>query len=203
MIDLDDARIAKIADVISNKTAKKILSLLAEGELGGGEISTKLNSPLNTITYNLKKLVEAGLVEKVNRIFWSSRGKRIEIYKLTNKNIIISSKKIVRGVLPTMIISGVATLLVKFWVESKLATQKFAVSAGSFAQEGARADAGAGAVSSTALKMAEEVATTNADSVTQVAVNSATQIAQFSWVWFFIGSMFGILIYLFWNWRGK
>src|SRR3989344_4999302 len=98
MIDLDDARIAKIADVISNKTAKKILSLLAEGELGGGEISTKLNSPLNTITYNLKKLVEAGLVEKVNRIFWSSRGKRIEIYKLTNKNIIISSKKIVRGV---------------------------------------------------------------------------------------------------------
>ena len=44
MIDLDDPRTAKIADVISNKTTKKILAELAERELSGGELSSALSS---------------------------------------------------------------------------------------------------------------------------------------------------------------
>jgi DNA-binding transcriptional ArsR family regulator len=53
LIDLDDPRAAKIAEVMTNDTCKKILGLLAEGELSVGEISDKLGIPLNTASYNV------------------------------------------------------------------------------------------------------------------------------------------------------
>ncbi len=90
--DLNDPRSGKIAEALSNKTAKKILHLLSEGELSGSEIAERLGAPLNTISYNLNKLVDAGLVERAKKFFWSSKGKRMEIYKLANKKIVISPR---------------------------------------------------------------------------------------------------------------
>ena len=79
-LDLDDPRIGKIADVISNKTTKKILSMLADSSdfgLSESEISNKLEIPANTVNYNVKKLEEVGLIEKTRKILWSEKGKRI------------------------------------------------------------------------------------------------------------------------------
>ncbi|MEK6800653.1 MAG: winged helix-turn-helix domain-containing protein, partial [Nanoarchaeota archaeon] len=56
MIDLDDPRSEKIAEVISNKTAKKILISLAEGEKSIGDISLELGLPVNTVSYNIDKM---------------------------------------------------------------------------------------------------------------------------------------------------
>ncbi|MCA9485686.1 MAG: helix-turn-helix transcriptional regulator, partial [Nanoarchaeota archaeon] len=90
-IDLNDPRAGKIADVLNSKTAKKILDLIADrGEMSGSDISNELDMPLNTVTYNLKKLVDAGLVGKSKKFFWSSKGKKMELYKVLNKQIIIS-----------------------------------------------------------------------------------------------------------------
>src|SRR3989338_7421671 len=114
MFDIDDPRSAKIAEVMSNKAAKKILGLLAEGEKSASDISNELAMPLNTVSYNLKNLVEAGLVDKSKRMFWSSRGKRMEIYKLANKKIIISPKSLISRAAPLAVLAIIAVAALLF-----------------------------------------------------------------------------------------
>jgi inhibitor of cysteine peptidase len=109
-IDLNDPRAGKIAEAISNKTSKKILNALADDEMSGSEIAEKLGLPLNTVTYNLKKLTEAGLVNKSKKFFWSSKGKRMELYRVSNKRIIISPKKLSRSVVVGLV--GIFALFV-------------------------------------------------------------------------------------------
>ena len=115
-IDLNDPRAGKIADALSNKTAKKILNYLTDKEeMSGSEIAAELNLPLNTVTYNLKTLTDAGLIEKANRLFWSSKGKKMELYKLSNKKIIISpriaSRSIIAGIVGVLAVVIVALLI--------------------------------------------------------------------------------------------
>ncbi len=93
MMKMDDPRSKKVAEVLGNKTCKKILDYLAENtEKSEEDISKELKVPINTIEYNLKKLLESGLVEKAKNFFWSKRGKKIDLYKLAKKHIIISPK---------------------------------------------------------------------------------------------------------------
>lgn len=114
--DLDDPRSGKIASAMGSKTAKKILNALADGEKSSSDVAEELSMPLNTVTYNLKKLVGAGLVNKSKRFFWSSKGKRIELYSLSNRRIVISPKmtarNVVGGVIGIVLIVVIATLLI-------------------------------------------------------------------------------------------
>ncbi|MGC9309243.1 MAG: ArsR/SmtB family transcription factor [Candidatus Nanoarchaeia archaeon] len=91
LINLNDEKTKAIADILSSKTCISILDILAEQELTESEIASKLNKPLNTIEYNIKKLVNAGLIESKNH-FWSIKGKKMPSYKLANKKIVISPK---------------------------------------------------------------------------------------------------------------
>jgi DNA-binding transcriptional ArsR family regulator len=116
LLNLEDEKSGKIAEIMSNKSCKKILSLLAEKELSESDISRELGLALNTIEYNLNKLVDSGLVEKAKQHFWSVKGKKIPVYKLSNKYIIIapkSSSKIIRTFLPVVLIIGVGALIVR------------------------------------------------------------------------------------------
>lgn len=117
MIDLDDPRTRKIADVMANATCKKILSLLAERELSESELAVELRSPLNTINYNMKKLVAAGLVEQVRSLL-SVKGRAVKVYRVSQKNIVISPRTLTKGVLPAFIVALVATLGVKIYSSS-------------------------------------------------------------------------------------
>ena len=63
-IDLGDPRTGLVAEALSNKTCVKILDLLAENELTATDIALRLGIPLNTVGYNLDKLIVSGLVEK-------------------------------------------------------------------------------------------------------------------------------------------
>lgn len=94
-IDIDDPRASKIAEVMSNKTSKRILSLIAEKELTASEIAAELDLPLNTVGYHIEKLLEAGLIEKSKNFFWSIKGKKMPTYRLSNKKILISPKKLI------------------------------------------------------------------------------------------------------------
>jgi len=108
--DVDDPRASAIAEVMANKTCKKILSLLTEKDMSVSEIANNLNMPLNTIDYNVKKLVEAGLIEPIKSVFWSVKGKRIPVYKISNKKILISPRKI--GVMPLAMFAAILGALV-------------------------------------------------------------------------------------------
>ena len=93
LMGLNDKRSKKIAEVLGNKTCKKIIDYLAETKQASEkDIADALNIPINTTEYNLKKLLETGLVEKTKNFFWSKKGKKIPMYKLAKKHIVISPK---------------------------------------------------------------------------------------------------------------
>ncbi|MAG07505.1 hypothetical protein CMI46_01695 [Candidatus Pacearchaeota archaeon] len=116
-IDLDDPRIANLADVISNKTSKKIIDYLAEREASETEIARDLKLPANTVNYNVKKLLKAGLIEKSKDFWWSVKGRKIAQYRVANQKIVISPKsrsKIVNGFLALVGTAGVGVLVEKY-----------------------------------------------------------------------------------------
>src|SRR3989344_4840698 len=93
MMGLDDERSKKMAEVMGNPTCKKILDYLADtNEASQKDISDALNIPMNTLDYNIKKLLDVGLIEKTKNFFWSAKGKKIPMYKLARKHIVISPK---------------------------------------------------------------------------------------------------------------
>lgn len=122
MLNLDDEKSGKIAEVLSNKTCKRILGLIADDELSQKDISLKLKIPLNTVDYNIKKLLFADLVEKTPRFFWSVKGKRIETYRLTNKKILISTRSTFSGMMASILFGGFVFAGIKtyFYYSSKL-----------------------------------------------------------------------------------
>ena len=95
-IDLDDPRTGLVAEALSNKTCVKILDLLSTQEITASDIALKLDIPLNTTCYNLEKLINAGLVEKSSNFFWSVKGKKTPVYRVANRKIIISPKRIMK-----------------------------------------------------------------------------------------------------------
>jgi DNA-binding transcriptional ArsR family regulator len=117
MIDLDDPRTEEIAEAISNKTSKQILSLIAEQELSETQIAEKLALPLNTIDYNIKKLESAGLIEKAKTFSWSPKGKAVYRYTASNKKIIISPKKLSKGILPAIAATLLGSIAIKLFLQ--------------------------------------------------------------------------------------
>ena len=112
LMGLDDERSKDIAEVLQNKTCRKILDFLSENkEASEQDIARALNLPINTTEYNLNKLIKAGLVEKAKNFFWSVKGKKIDMYKIAKKHIVISPKSsprmsVLKAVIP--IIIGIA-----------------------------------------------------------------------------------------------
>ncbi len=185
MIELDDERVESIAEAISNRTSKKILVLLAESELSESELSEKLGMPLSTIDYNVKKLVRAGLIEKT-RTFWSSKGRKIPVYRTSSRKIIISPRKKFSGIVPTILISGVVALALKVFADYKR------LGAVTMEKAGETAAAAAGTVGA------------GADFVKPSGFfYNVLAGAPNSWAWFFIGALAGLTIYTLWNYTRK
>lgn len=122
MFSLDDGKTERLAEILGNKTSRKILDTLSEQELSEGEISKKLNIPLNTIGYNIKKLKEVGLIDE-KKHFFSLRGKRVPIYSVSNKSIIISPKESkkdkIKESISLIAISGIFTAFILWYSRLK------------------------------------------------------------------------------------
>ncbi len=120
LLNLDDKETGKVAEVLSNKTCKKILSYLVENSSTVSEISKNLKIPLNTAGYNIKKLKKTGLIKEKSH-FWSEKNKRIPVYSVANKKIIISPKKSssLKSSLPVVLISAIFTAFILFYEKSK------------------------------------------------------------------------------------
>ncbi|MBS3092717.1 helix-turn-helix transcriptional regulator [Candidatus Pacearchaeota archaeon] len=185
MLDLDDQRIANLADVISNKTSKKIIEHLADKEASETEIATALKLPANTVNYNIKKLLEAGLIEKTKTYFWSVKGKKIHYYKVANKKIIISPKpiKTIVPVIAAFVITGIAALGIKIYTSNILKSSSASVEKSLVMQE--YADVG-------------QIAAASSDTATAKVAEIASQLTYLSelWLWFLFGGITALIIYL-------
>ncbi len=178
--DLDDSRASIIAEVMANKTCKKILSLIAEKEMSAGDISLELKVPLNTIGYNIEKLLKSGLIEKSKNYFWSAKGKKIPTYGISNKKIIISPKTMYKGILPALLVSGLAALGIKIF--------------GSVGSDGVINSVNEAYAPT--VKLADSVTASGAQ-----MMNGAVQtgILHNAWVWFLLGAMVSLFVFLIWN----
>jgi len=179
MISIDDERAKDIADVLGSKTSKNILNLLAEKELSEQDIAQTLRVPINTIEYNLKKLIKAGLIEHSKSFFWSVKGRKIRVYKVSNKSIVIApKKKINAGLFAALLISGIAAVAIRGYETAKVPV----VFSGLKTNAPMLESAGNGANNAiTATANTAVTATANLGSIA---------------LWFFGGALFSLLIYL-------
>ena len=198
MVSLKEEKTKMIAEVINNKTCKKILNLLAESykkELSQEDISKELKLPLNTVGYNIKKLVESSLIKESRNFFWSRKGKKIKMYKLSNKFIIIAPRKkssnILKGLIPTVLISGAAAFLIKLYYSgTNYVIQK-------------TFDSGIG-VGEKTIDAVSSGGELGIESVTKRApefVNALNAVPSNVWLFFFLGALFGLLVFLILNWK--
>jgi DNA-binding transcriptional ArsR family regulator len=189
MLDLDDEKLSILADVLSNKTAKKILEYIAEKEISETEIARDLKLPANTVNYNIKNLLNSGLIEIAKDYFWSVKGRKILKYRVANKKIVISPKssKNAVGVLSALLLTGIATFAIKIY-SSSYYTQ---VGSDSFAKT---------AVDSSIASGTSEGARLVAESGTQNAVNLSLQMPEI-WIWFLLGGICALIFYMMLNWR--
>ena len=154
LFNLDDEKAKVLGEVISNSTARRIVNFLAETEASESDIARQLNIPLNTIEYNINKLLEAGIIERSKNFFWSTKGKRIELYKVANKLIVISPKKSniyskLKGIVPVVLSSAVFTAFI-LWQKMQNAGIKVADYLAASEAQTAAAEAGK-AASTTSL----------------------------------------------------
>lgn len=185
LVSLDDEKSKSIAEVIGSKTCKKIINYLSETkEASQKDLSVELKVPLNTIEYNIKKLLETGFIKKTKNFFWSKKGKKIVMYELSKKSVIISQdKKIsnkIKSILPAFILSAAGTFAVWVYEQTQTISQTL-----------------------------EENTLANYDMVYGIEKSISTtspQIIDLSqttplWVWFLIGSLIAITIISIVNWR--
>jgi len=185
MINLDDEKADRISEVLSSKVCKKILSLLAEKNLSESDIAKELKLPLNTVEYNLKKLINVGLVEKTKEHFWSKRGKKIPVYKASKKTIVISPKFKASGILKSVIIGFIVTGIISVFVRMYSIKQYAAITK-------ARDEL---------LMKGVETATGVAEGTIGTAEQAIFSAPMPIWLWFLAGSLVALLIVLILNWR--
>lgn len=183
LVSLDDEKSKSIAEVIGNKTCKRIINYLVDTkEASQKDLSVKLKIPLNTVEYNIKKLLDAGFIRKTKNFFWSKKGKKIIMYELSKKSIVIShDKKIsskVKSILPAFILTVAGTFAVWVYEKTQVPLTKSATD--------------------DALYWAEE---TIAQASTRVS-GEITNLVQIPvWIWFLMGSLIAITIISIVNWR--
>ena len=186
LLSLEDEKIKKISNVISNESCRKILDFLSTKEATESELASNLSIPISTVHYNLQQLIETGLIS-AEEFHYSKKGKEVSHYKLANKYIIISPKKTfgikekLKSILPVvLIVSGVA-LAIQF-ISNYFLKSNLGVSQPFMAAKSAMAEK---AVESAAISQ----------SITPETAASSNLFTQNFALWFFIGALFALLVY--------
>jgi len=192
LVSLEDSKSKAIAEVIGSKTCKKIINYLAEKkEASQKDLSDALDIPMNTLDYNVKKLLESGFVQKRKNFFWSKKGKKIIMYELSNKSIVFSPKKVnsekIKSILPAFILTLAGTFAI--WVFEKI----------KYAQENIASYAS----DSSEILMEKTLGVTETmPNVADTAQNTLlTPYPTPIWAWFLAGALLSILIISIVNWR--
>jgi DNA-binding transcriptional ArsR family regulator len=184
MFSLDDDKAKALAGILGNPTCKRIIDFIAEKESSEKDISESLHLPINTIEYNLKKLLQAGLIEKSKKFFWSAKGKKIEMYKISNKSIIISPKSHSKfeTLASIVVISGLGAILIRQL--SRLSESQII----NVAEKASSAEMLYSSAPSAAMRVAD------------AAVNASAFVFP-SWAWYLSGVAVATILLLIINWR--
>ncbi|MCD4666937.1 helix-turn-helix domain-containing protein [archaeon] len=187
MVSLEENKAKTIANVLSNDTSRKILDYLAEKEdASETDISKKLKIPISTTHYNLQQLKKANLVE-VKKFIWSDKGKKIELYQLAKKYIIIAPKASrltasLKKALPLTIVSILAAGLIQVYTNLY---RPLALQSQDFSKNLAE---------SGAMEATKSLAADAAPETIQI-INVQPNYA----LWFLIGALFAIVVYIIYN----
>jgi predicted transcriptional regulator len=195
-LDLNDSRMKHISEIFGSESCKKILNLLAEKELTETDIARELKMPLNSVDYNVKKLVQAGLIESGSH-WWSAKGKKMPSYRVSDKKIIISPKRMSSSVLliPALLFGGLVSLIVKKIVElNSYSPQE------SLMMVKSTEDLAVATLSTGAGELAQDGLMASAPMLTQRVVEKTSFIGSIAgWEWFLVGIWSGILIFFLLN----
>jgi DNA-binding HxlR family transcriptional regulator len=198
LVSLEDSKSKAISEVLGSKTCKKIIGYLSERkEASQKDLSNALSIPMNTLDYNIKKLLDSGFIQKRKNFFWSKKGKKIVMYELSNKSIVISPKKSpsqkFKSVLPAFILTAAGTFAVWTYEKIKYATiysrDNIVAPAMDYAEES----------SQNILLKGAEVATSTGTSSDYSSLATSAPIS--IWPWFLAGALITILILSIVNWR--
>ena len=220
LLSMEDEKIKKVSNVISNESCRKILDYLSDKDATESELAEKLQIPISTVHYNLQQLIGTGLIDSTE-FHYSEKGKEVSHYRLANKYIIITPKKTfgikekLKGFLPVALIASGAALVLqylqRFFVEGKI-TSIFTNTKQTLVREVLTTQKVADAAAGIAVKAQTEVAII-APSAAQEIVNQTTEYALTPEVttntitsepsilanvalWFLGGALFALLIYL-------
>ena len=183
LVSLEDSKSKEISEVLGSKTCKKIISYLSENkEASQKDLSYNLKIPMNTLDYNIKKLLSSGFIQKKKNFFWSAKGKKIIMYEISDKSIIISPKKSIgekiKSITPAIIFTASMTFAVG--VYEKISS--------------------AGVQIPSAVP--EYVTSTMSKSADTEIVSYLTSSQPFPlWGWFLTGAGLAIIIFSIVNWR--
>lgn len=174
LFSLEDSRLKSIAEILGNKTSGKIINFLSEKEEASEkDISDNLRIPMNTVEYNVKKMVQARIIEEGKNFFWSPKGRKIKMYRFSNKSIVISPKSTqlnsqIKQIIPVALISGLAAVAVKFYFSTQQASP---------------------ILKEEAVALAADVSAKAAESVN--IINTGNY-----WLWFLAGTIFAIIMFI-------
>jgi len=194
LLSLEDSKAKKVANIVSNDSCRKILDYLAEHEATESELAEKLDVPISTVHYNLQQLMESGLIA-TEEFHYSQKGKEVSHYKLANKYIIITPKKVfgIKEKLKSILPVGLATVVTAGIIQY---VTKFMPGKGSVAQDVmmARAPAEAmGAGGPVLEKAVEEAVPATQEVITEGVVPLLFQNIAF---WFLLGAVFALAMYI-------
>ena len=174
LLSLEDERTKTIAEILGNKTSNKIINFLSEkNEASEKDISENLKIPMNTVEYNVKKMVRAEIIEESKNFFWSPKGRKIKMYRFSNKSIVISPKSTqlnsqIKQIIPVALISGLAAVAVKFYFSAQQASP---------------------ILKEEAVALAADMSAKAAESVN--IINTGNY-----WLWFLAGTVFAIIMFV-------
>ena len=207
LLSLEDSKINKIANVVSNVSCKKILDYLAGKEYATeSDIAKELGLPISTVHYNMQQLMDAGLII-VDEFHYSEKGREVNRYKLANKYIIIAPKKTkttglkqkLKGILPVALIAAGAAGLIQLFSKyfPKTTPQVFGAGKQAMEEEVITAAPTAAEAAAEAVPAALDVARETAPVIAEKAFSLPQNIA----LWFLIGSLFVLAVYFVWSFR--
>ncbi|MGV8151294.1 MAG: ArsR/SmtB family transcription factor [Candidatus Woesearchaeota archaeon] len=192
LVSLEEKKAKKIAEVINNDTARRIIDQLAKKDATESDLSKDLKIPISTVHYNLKQLQDSGLVV-VEEFHYSQKGKEVNHYTLANKYIIIAPRtenpgflEALKKIMPLAVITaGVAFVMQLF---NLVSSNKYAMESATFMAQDSVSPEVAGAMLK-ATPMAQEIA--------RPAMQSAPA------AYFLIGGLAVLIIYFVYEWIKK
>ncbi|MBI2140863.1 helix-turn-helix transcriptional regulator [Candidatus Woesearchaeota archaeon] len=207
LVSLEESRAKQLAQIVSNDVCRRILDYLAvkEKHATETEVAKDLRMPLSTVHYNLKQLLQSGIV-KAEEFHYSPKGREVLHYSLANKYIIIAPKatateslanklKRILPVVGVVAATGIAIQLFSVLQQGAIGRSFTAsYSAQQIAQKAAEAVVPQAAKA--ASEAAEGVANATASPVIrEVVVQTVQQPANIA-LWFAVGALFALVVYL-------